>query len=399
MTLSIDRLSAGWRSRALLAALCCSTLALAGCGAGASSSADNPPPAAAADAHPHVASVSLSPAQLGQVQIEELSTRAPAASIKATGAVEFNGDRMAKVLPPVAGQVQTLLVNLGDNVHKDSVLFILSSREVAAAISEHVASRNDLELAQKTFAMTQDLFDHQAASRIALQQQRAELEKATAKVKQSEESLRVLGIKGNLDAPDLQARIEVRAPIAGTVIERNVTNGQFVGPDAQQPLVTIADLSDVWVQADIFERDLRHITVGQRADVTTAAYPDAHFHAQVSLIGSTVDAQTRTAKVRFLVANPEARLKPGMFTSMSLFLPETTKDGALTVPAKAVFVENSQSFAYVQVTPREFQRREIETVTSDSDRLRVLRGLKPGERVVSDGVLLLRQLEADSPGQ
>ena len=333
----------------LLVALCAA--ALGGCGAGATPTAD---PAAAssaeAKAHASTASVVLDQNQLGQVKLEELSTRAPAASIKATGTVEFNGDRMAKVLPPVAGQVQDLAVNVGDTVHKDGVLFALSSREVAAAIAEHVTSRKDYELAQKTFAMTQDLFDHQAASRLALNQSRAEMEKASAKVQQSEESLRVLGVPGDLDAPTLQARVHVRAPIAGTVIDRNVTNGQFVGPDAQQPLLTIADLSSVWVQADIFERDLRNITVNQKADVTTAAYPDAHFHAQVSLIGSTVDAQTRTAKVRFLVTNPDARLKPGMFTSMSLFLPETAD--ALTVPAKAVFVENSHSFAYVQVAAR-----------------------------------------------
>jgi cobalt-zinc-cadmium efflux system membrane fusion protein len=370
---------------------------LAGCGANATTAADSPAPASAdAKAHAATASVTLDQNQLGQVRIEELSTRAPAASIKATGTVEFNGDRMAKVLPPVAGQVQDLAVNVGDTVHKDGVLFALSSREVAAAIAEHVTSRKDYELAQKTFAMTQDLFDHQAASRLALNQSRAEMEKASAKVQQSEESLRVLGVQGDVDKPTLQARVQVRAPIAGTVIDRNVTNGQFVGPDAQQPLLTIADLSGVWVQADIFERDLRNISVNQKADVTTAAYPDAHFHAQVSLIGSTVDAQTRTAKVRFMVANPDARLKPGMFTSVSLFLPETS--GALTVPAKAVFVENSHNFAYVQVGAREFQRRQIETVTSDSDRLRVVSGLKAGERVVSEGVLLLRQLEADSPG-
>lgn len=382
---------------ATLLLIASSAAAIGGCGAGATPTAD-PAAATSADAKAHAAtaSVTLDQNQLGQVRIEELSTRAPAASIKATGTVEFNGDRMAKVLPPVAGQVQDLAVNVGDTVHKDGVLFALSSREVAAAIAEHVTSRKDYELAQKTFAMTQDLFDHQAASRIALNQSRAEMEKASAKVQQSEESLRVLGVQGDVDVPTLQARIQVRAPIAGTVIDRNVTNGQFVGPDAQQPLVTIADLSSVWVQADIFERDLRNISVNQKADVTTAAYPDAHFHAQVSLIGSTVDAQTRTAKVRFLVANPDARLKPGMFTSMSLFLPETS--GALTVPAKAVFVENSHSFAYVQTAAREFQRRQIETVTSDSDRLRVISGLKAGERVVSEGVLLLRQLEADSPG-
>jgi cobalt-zinc-cadmium efflux system membrane fusion protein len=162
--------------RGLLLAATLSAAIVSGCGANATPSADSTA-SSSADPRTHAAhaSVSLDQAQLGQVHIEQLSTRAPAASIKATGTVEFNGDRMAKVLPPVAGQVQDLGVNVGDAVRKDGVLFVLSSREVAAAIAEHVTSRKDYELAQKTFAMTQDLFDHQAASRIALQQSRAEL--------------------------------------------------------------------------------------------------------------------------------------------------------------------------------------------------------------------------------
>jgi membrane fusion protein, heavy metal efflux system len=150
----------------------------------------------------------------------------------------------------------------------------------------------------------------------------------------------------------------------------------------------------VWVQADVFERDLRNISVGQKADVTTTAYPEAHFIAHVSSIGNLVDPQTRTTKVRVIVANRDVRLKPGMFTSISLSLPAS--DSTLTVPAKAVFVENEKSFAYVQVGPRQFARRTIEAVASGADRLRVLRGLSAGERVVSDGVLLLRQLDSDS---
>jgi RND family efflux transporter MFP subunit len=190
----------------------------------------------------------------------------------------------------------------------------------------------------------------------------------------------------------------VRTPINGTVIERSITNGQFVGPD-NPPLITIADLTSVWVQADVFERDLRNIVVGQKADLTTAAYPDEHFIAQVTHIGSVVDAQTRTAKVRVLVANRDARLKPGMFTSVSLSLPPAAS--SLTVPAKAVFVENGKSFAYVQVRAGspEFVRRDVDAVASGAERLRIISGLSAGDRVVSDGVLLLRQLETDSPNQ
>jgi cobalt-zinc-cadmium efflux system membrane fusion protein len=373
------------------------TTGIAGCGA------PTPSPAAAATAAGNEPpsggnALRLDAAQLRQIRIEELSSHAPAETIKVTGTVEFNADRMAKLLPPVPGQVQSLAVNVGDTVHKDDVLFVLSSREVAAAVADHLSSHKDLELAEKTFAMTRDLFEHQAASRIALQQSESELAKASSKVTQTEEVLQVLGLDphGEDDAAPVQPRIPVRTPIGGTVTERSVTNGQFVGPE-NSPLLTIADLSSVWVQGNIFERDLRYLAVGQKADVTTDAYPADRFIAQVSRIGSTVDEQTRTAKVRFLVANPRARLKPGMFASISLYLSEPRS--ALTVPAKAVFVENGRTFTYVEVGTGEFARREIEAVAGGSDRLRVVRGVKPGDRVVSDGVLLLRQLEASSSAQ
>ena len=340
----------------------------------------------------------LNTAQLQQLHLETLSSQAQDDAIRTTGVVEFNADKMARILPPVAGQVYDLAINVGDLVAKDAVLFVLSSREVAAAIADHRASHRDLELAEKTYAMTQDLFEHQAASRIAQQQAANELAKAKAKVLQTEEVLQVLGVETNHDeeVAHLQPRVPVRTPIAGTVIERNVTNGQIVGPE-NTPLVTIADLSSVWVQADVFERDLRHIAVGRKADVTTTAYPDEHFIAQVAQIGSVVDAQTRTAKVRIQVANREARLKPGMFASISLSLPEPA--AALTLPARAVFVENGKSFVYVQSQPDspQFVRRGVETQAMGSDRLRVASGLSAGDRIVSDGVLLLRQLEAEAP--
>jgi RND family efflux transporter MFP subunit len=161
--------------------------------------------------------------------------------------------------------------------------------------------------------------------------------------------------------------------------------------------MTIADLSNVWVQADVFERDLHSITPGQKALVTTAAYPDDRFSAEVSRIATVVDAQTRTAKVRFAVANPGGRLKPGMFTTMSLYLPRSAS--ALTLPARAVFVEGGRSYAYLQVGPQEFARREIETAAGGAERVRIVGGLKAGDRVISDGVLLLRQREADAPGR
>ena len=384
-------------SRALVAlSLAAATSGCGGTTPSAEVSAAAPPEAKASSNDP--AAVHLTASQLARVRVEEIAADASAGSIKATGTVEFNADRMAKILPPVSGQVQSLAVKVGDAVRKNDVLFVLSSREVAAAVADHLTSHKDLELAEKTFAMTQDLYEHQAASRIALQQSESELAKAKSKVTQTEEVLEVLGLDpGSQEEPArLQPRIPVRTPISGTVIERTVTNGQFVGPEAS-PIMTVADLSNVWVQADIFERDLRYISIGQRADMTTTAFPSDRFKAQVSLIGSVVDPQTRTAKVRFLVANPGVRLKPGMFASISLYLPNATE--SLTVPANAVFVENGRTFAYVQTGPEDFVRRQIETVPGGSGRVRVVRGAKAGDRVIGDGVLLMRQLEADSPSR
>jgi membrane fusion protein, heavy metal efflux system len=380
-------------------ALLAMTIPLAiACGASA------PPPVAAGSAAaptaapPHDGAVRLDDSQRAQIAVEELSAHAVDEVIHATGTVEFNADRMARILSPVSGQVQSLRLNVGDTVRQGETLFVLSSRDVAAAVADHLAAQKDVELSEKTFAMTRDLFDHQAASRISLQQSENDLAKARARVAQTDEVLRVLGFDDAAvrNSAVVPSRMPIRAPLGGTVTERSITNGQFVGSDSTA-LMTIADLSSVWVQADIFERDIHSIAAGQKVDVTTAAYPDDHFPAQVGRIGTVVDPQTRTAKMRFVVANPGLRLKPGMFTEATVQLHQSV--AALTAPAKAIFVEDGKSYAYVQADASRFARREVSTVPGNGNRVRVTSGLAAGERLVTDGVLLLRARETDGPGR
>jgi cobalt-zinc-cadmium efflux system membrane fusion protein len=382
--------------RAARLAACALPLLLTACRGSDPAAAPAPPPSAAAAAREP--GVRLDEAQRSQIKVEAVSTNGTVDVIQATGTVEFNADRMARILSPVSGQVQELRLNVGDEVRQGQTLFVLSSREIAAAVADRLAAQKDLDLSEKTFAMTKDLFDHEAASRMALQQSENDLAKARAKVAQSEEVLRVLGFDDPAvrDSATVPSRMAIRAPISGTITERPITNGQFVGTDST-PLMVIADLASVWVQADIFERDIHSITAGQKADVTTAAYPDDHFSAQVARIGTVVDAQTRTAKMRFVVANPGQRLKPGMFTSATLQLPQSS--AGLTTPAKAVFVENGKSYVYAQAAPDRFARREVATVAGSGDRVRVTSGLAAGDRIVVDGVLLLRAIETDDAGK
>src|SRR5262249_44297397 len=176
-------------------------------------------------------------------------------------------------------------------------LFPTQSREAAALVADHLQSQRDQELAEKTHAMTKDLFEHQAASRIALQQAEGDLARAKAQVARAEEALRVYGLdpKQAAEAGAARSIVPVRSSLAGSVIERTVTPGQFVQADSPS-LLTIADLSTVWVLMDVFERDVHLVHPGQRVEVTATASPDRRFSARVDRISDTVDPESRTLK-------------------------------------------------------------------------------------------------------
>jgi len=376
----------------------CGALLTAACHTEAKATADAPQtaaePAAAQASQTKSGVVQLDADNLKQIKIDSAGAQGAPQALTTTGRVQFDENKMARILPPVSGQVQQLKVQVGDAVHGGEILFMLNSRDVAAAFAEHISAHRDLDLAQKTLAMTQDLYDHQAASKLSLQQAQNDVDKDNARLRQSEQSLLVLGVDMPESVEETQAltpRVPVRAPMSGVVTQRNVTDGQFVDTQAE-PLLTIADLSTVWVLADVFERDLHDLSVGQKAEVTTNAYPDQRFIARIAQIGNVVDPETHTLTVRFLVNNPQQRLKPGMFAAASIEL-APTGGKTLTVPSTAVFMEEGKSYSYVQTGSSAFTRREVSTMPDGDKRVRVMAGLREGDRVVTDGVLLLRQQE------
>ena len=332
--------------------------------------------------------VDLDPAMLANIHVEAVRADAARSSLSGTGKVQFNDDRTVRILAPLPGQVVDFQARVGDPIEKDQVLFSIKSREVASLVSDYLQSQRDLDLAQKTYNMNKDLFEHQAASRISFQQAENDLAKANTQVARSEEALRVLGIDPKEAVKDggLRSLIPVRSPMGGTLIERNLTPGQFVQGDSTA-LLTIADLSSVWVMVDVFERDIHLVRVGQKVQVVAAAYPDRRFPAGVERISDKVDPDSRTLKVRLLVSNPNLLLKPEMFITSSLEL--GGGGAALSVPAGAVFTEDGKSYVFVAKTDQRFERRLI-VATPDADgRLRVTSGLRVGDRVVTDGAMLL----------
>ena len=177
-----------------------------------------------------------------------------------------------------------------------------------------------------------------------------------------------------------------------------MTEGQFAQSDST-PIITVADVSVVWVVGDLFERDLHLVSVGQSAAITTAAYPGETFRGRVDYISDTIDPATRSAKVRISVANYGGRLKPEMFAAISLDVAAHAR--AMTIPTSAVFVEDGRTYVYAELGPRTYARRAIEVSPGDgagSGVRRVVDGLKAGDRIVIAGALLLRQQEDKRAG-
>jgi cobalt-zinc-cadmium efflux system membrane fusion protein len=332
---------------------------------------------------------------LRSIAIETVGEHPVPRTLAVAGKVQFDEDRLAHVLAPLAGQVVDLRAKVGDVVHKGQVLCALNSRDATAVVGEHTESHKDLELAEKTAAMTQDLFDHQAASRIALQQAQSDLAKAKARVTRNEQALRLLGLQSEADIDRFDGRILVVSPIGGSIIERHVTDGQFVQADSM-PIIAVADVSTVWVMGDVFERDLHLVNTGDEATITTTAYPGERFTGRVNYVSDVIDPMTRTAKVRVSVPNPRSRLKPEMFASIVLGV--GASGPALTVPASAVFTENGRSWVYVTTQSGHFTRRSIEVDQDEGADRRVLNGLRSGDRVVTGGALLLREEELKRAG-
>ena len=340
--------------------------------------------------------VELSAEQLKNIDVQRVGEQSMLRRLSVNGRIAFNEDQSVPILAPIGGQLVARKVKVGDQVRKGDVLFGLRSREAAAMKSEYQESCKDRDLAEKTCRMTQELFSHNATSNIALQQAENELAKSRTRVLRVGEQLRVLGLDpvAFSNSTDLDPVVPVRAPRDGTVVECHMAEGQFVQGDGTA-MLTIADLSSVWVVADVFERDLQSIRLNEAAEVTTLAYPDERFAARVTYINSTVDPQTRTVKVRLLAPNQDGRLKPEMFAAVNLNLGEDRH--AIVVADRAIITDNGQSRVFVRTAEREFEERCVQVEPAGAGNVKILKGLSAGEDIVSRGPLLLRHMALSPP--
>lgn len=244
-------------------------------------------------------------------------------TLRLVGKVAFGEDYYSRVSSPVQGRVVTVRGTLGQAVREGDVLAVIESPDITAAYADYLKEVSELQFATRAYTLAKDLYETQALAFKDLKQAENDLIKEQAEYHQATERLLALRVtKGELehplDGPIAMGRFELKSPVAGIIVDRTVTPGQWVGNDPAQVLLLVADLDRLQVVADVYEQDLSRIHVGDHAVVTVEAYPGETFPAVIASIGDLVDRDTRTVKIRAWLSNEGHKLKPEMYVRLRL---------------------------------------------------------------------------------
>jgi len=307
-----------------------------------------------------------------------------ATELTATGTVLPDVSREIPVISMANGKVVDIKARLDDNVKKGQLLLKVQSPDVTSAFNTYVKASNDEQMAHKAFLRTDDLFKHGAISQAMVEQAEDTEKNAKADLNAAEEQLQTLGV----DKAHPSSVVPVYAPISGVIVAQNVSNAGAAGVSlsGSANAFTIADLSTVWIVADVYENDISKLALGQEAKIKLNAFPDRRLTGKISDIGPILDPSLRTAKVRIEVANP-GFLKLGMFATAT-FTGRNTETHAV-VPADAVLHLHDREWVFLPAGGSQFKRTEVHAGRMiDAGHQEILSGLAPGQQVVANALLL-----------
>jgi len=337
-------------------------------------------------ATPSVVRLTRAAARSAGIVVEQTGTSMLTATSRFTGAVEPNQQQLQQVTPLVAGRVEKVYARLGDAVRAGSVLATISSPEVAEMHGKLLEAQAHLNLTEANLRRTQRLTDLGAAAGKDLSAATAEAETARYDVNHLRDALHILGALPENGQHNIST-VRLVSPISGVVTERTVNPGS--GVEVGKPLFTIANLSTVWVIANVPEVQVATMRTGAAAEVRGAALANDVLHGTVGYIDPVLSDATRTARVRVDVRNLEGRLRVGMFVDVRI-ADANGATQALTVADDAVQRVNEKDVVFVQTADSTFAPREVTLGASLDGRRIVLAGLNVGDRVVAKGSFTLK---------
>jgi membrane fusion protein, heavy metal efflux system len=299
------------------------------------------------------------------------------------GMVESDPARTASVVPQLSGRVIDLKVRLGDRVSKGQVLAVMDSADLAQAYDDYDKAADVFRLTQKNLARQQEQSKIGVVSDRDFDQAKSDAAQAEAEHARTRARLEILN--ASTESRGGSRRLTVQAPVSGSITTLSVTPGSTIN-DPTQPLMTIADLSTVWVTAMVPEKDLGAVTKGQDADVSLAAYPDRPLHGKVLFVGDVVEPDSRRNKIRIAFANADYSLKPNMFATVILVGPPQSQ---VVLPSSSLLMNNDRTTVFVATAPWTFERRTVEPQLEDGPSVAIRSGVSAGEQVVVKGGILL----------
>ena len=323
--------------------------------------------------------------QLAGIELATVGTMS-GGDLVANGTIAYHGDRVSVVAPRAEGRVVSVRADLGQRVAAGGTLAILSSPEVGQTQGEMERARVTLDVARQNYDREKRLYEQSISSQREMLEAEGAFRSAQAEYNSAAARLGALGA-----APGDGGTFALVAPIAGTVVERNVMPGQIAGPETN--LFTVADLRRLWITVDVYESDFGRVRQGAAASVHPQALPDQTFPGRVTYAGGIVDAASRTFKVRVEVDNRALQLRPGMFVQVHLETPAGASSAkSVVIPELAVQELNGKAVVFVRgAAPGQFAARPVTLGTrTGGGMIAVAAGLQPGERIVVKGAFQLK---------
>ena len=310
--------------------------------------------------------------------------------------VQPNQRNMAEITALVRGRVVEVYGELGQEVKANAPLAILYSSELGLAQSAYLKAKAKLHVAEQAFNRAQFLLQEQVIGEAELQRRQAELLSNQAEANESHDRLKLLGMNDEEfrrleSSRKIRSVVPIVAPFAGRIIGRKLTRGEVV--ETTENLFVIADLSEVWVLANIPEKDISfvhsiHASGGSQAEVRINAYPKEVFKGTIAYVGDVLDPVTRTMQIRLELPNLDGRLKPEMFATIRLF--SETQTDRLAVPEAALQRDQGRTYVFVQRSANEYELRDVHVGDSNGTLISILDGLNEGEPVVTHGAFVLK---------
>jgi membrane fusion protein, heavy metal efflux system len=338
--------------------------------------------------------VDLSEKQIGSLKIASVETRGFEVSKTAVGTIDFNQYMLVQVFSQYPGKILKAFFNLGDEVHQGDILFTIDSPDLLQAESALLASAGVLELQTRTLARATQLLRAGGSAQKDVDQATSDHQTADGNFKAAKNAVRIFGkTDAEIDQILAQRKVDstllVPSPISGRIITRNAAPGFLTQPGNAPAPYSVADLSTMWMIANVIETDAPAYRLGQEVEVKVPAYPDAIFHGHVTTVGSMIDPNTHRQLVRSEIADPQHLLRSGMFASFVIRMGDPAR--SLAVPAEGVVREGDGTMTvWVTADRRRFVKRTVKVGIQQQDGWsQILEGLQPGELVVSDGAIYL----------